>query len=514
MARFLPYSVNDERNYLRRLKRRARITNDPFDLPNQRFIELFLFDKRTMREVIDMIEPHMMPGQRGHRISRQIRILAAIRFLACGSYQRCVGQDCFINLSQSEISIAVNEVTHHTEAHLMMHLFGERVTLTHTMLQMRLTEDGDRNSSLLGDSGYPLMPYLLTPFTHPPENTPESRFNNAHRRARSCIEQCIGILKARFRCLLSERTLRYSPPKADTIVNAYVILHNIMVEGDLPLPPEVDIKKYAGVLKQAGFISGAKNLCEDARKLYKVNKKLRARVSYLTPRKTICKKQSRLDQDELIEKVLQPLNNTLANFVKPQIKIARVAPKGRRYTLDDKIMDLILHKQSSRAYRLFSKIFPLPSRITIMSLLNRIPIRAGINEVLFDNLKAKVKSLKEKEKHCVVMFDEVMIDPHISLNSSIKEFEGFEDFGDTRDGKIADRALVFLIKGITHGRHTSSFWKNSPELVRRGLSTWVDWCRALCQNSAGQNSAKQNSAVVTALGQKSAGHNSAGQNSV
>ena len=183
--------------------------------------------------------------------------------------------------------------------------------------------------------------------------------------------------------------------------------------------------------------------------MYKVNKKLRARVSYLTPRKTICKKQSRLDQDELIEKVLQPLNNTLANFVKPQIKIARVAPKGRRYTLDDKIMDLILHKQSSRAYRLFSKIFPLPSRITIMSLLNRIPIRAGINEVLFDNLKAKVKSLKEKEKHCVVMFDEVMIDPHISLNSSIKEFEGFEDFGDTRDGKIADRALVFLIKGIT-----------------------------------------------------------------
>ena len=33
----------------------------------------------------------------------------------------------------------------------MMHLFGERVTLTHTMLQMRLTEDGDRNSWLLGN---------------------------------------------------------------------------------------------------------------------------------------------------------------------------------------------------------------------------------------------------------------------------------------------------------------------------------------------------------------------------
>ncbi|XP_063915466.1 putative nuclease HARBI1 [Zophobas morio] len=116
-----------------------------------------------------------------------------------------------------------------------------RTSNINTMLQMRLTEDGDRNSWLLGDSGYPLMPYLLTPFPHPPENTPESRFNNAHRRARSCIEQCIGILKARFRCLLSERALRYSPPKAGTIINACVILHNIMVERDLPLPPEVDI---------------------------------------------------------------------------------------------------------------------------------------------------------------------------------------------------------------------------------------------------------------------------------
>ena len=71
-----------------------------------------------MREVIEMIELHMIPGQRRHRICRQFSILASLRFLVCGSYQRCVGHNCFINLSQSQISISVNEVTHVIERHL------------------------------------------------------------------------------------------------------------------------------------------------------------------------------------------------------------------------------------------------------------------------------------------------------------------------------------------------------------------------------------------------------------
>ncbi|KAJ3647167.1 hypothetical protein Zmor_024701 [Zophobas morio] len=46
------------------------------------------------------------------------------------------------------------------------------------------------------------------------------------------------------------------------------------------------------------------------------------------------------------------------------------------------------------------------------------------------------------------MFDEISIEPHISLNTHSKEFEGFEDFGEKKSEKIADRALVFMIKGI------------------------------------------------------------------
>jgi len=46
-----------------------------------------------------------------------------------------------------------------------------------------------RNSKewLLGDSGYPLEPWLLTPFSNP-NNDNYQMFNNAHSKARSTVE--------------------------------------------------------------------------------------------------------------------------------------------------------------------------------------------------------------------------------------------------------------------------------------------------------------------------------------
>jgi hypothetical protein len=44
-----------------------------------------------------------------------------------------------------------------------------------------------------GDTGYPLRPWLLTPFLpEPPENTPEAAYNITMRKIRSTVEQCHG----------------------------------------------------------------------------------------------------------------------------------------------------------------------------------------------------------------------------------------------------------------------------------------------------------------------------------
>lgn len=75
---------------------------------------------------------------------------------------------------------------------------------------------------LLGDSGYMLRDWLLTPFLNP--NTARQRaYNIHHKSARSLVERSIGILKRRWPCL---RRLRLQPVKACNVITACIILHN------------------------------------------------------------------------------------------------------------------------------------------------------------------------------------------------------------------------------------------------------------------------------------------------
>lgn len=51
---------------------------------------------------------------------------------------------------------------------------------------------------LLGDSGYPLRPWLMTPILTPLSKQ-EEMFNRSHVKTRNCVERAFGVLKSRFR---------------------------------------------------------------------------------------------------------------------------------------------------------------------------------------------------------------------------------------------------------------------------------------------------------------------------
>ncbi|XP_071652402.1 putative nuclease HARBI1 [Temnothorax longispinosus] len=94
-------------------------------------------------------------------------------------------------------------------------------------------EHGDTDTWLIGDSGYPQQPWLMTPIVNAQPNTPDSRYTDALVKARCCVERCIGTLKSRFRCILKERMLRYSPLSVGRIIVACSVLHNICNGGRL-----------------------------------------------------------------------------------------------------------------------------------------------------------------------------------------------------------------------------------------------------------------------------------------
>ncbi|KAJ8913794.1 hypothetical protein NQ315_002700 [Exocentrus adspersus] len=56
---------------------------------------------------------------------------------------------------------------------------------------------GDQNTWFIGDSGYPQLPWVMTPVLHALPDTPEFRYNEAHIRAQNCIERCNAVLKGR-----------------------------------------------------------------------------------------------------------------------------------------------------------------------------------------------------------------------------------------------------------------------------------------------------------------------------
>ncbi|XP_071053657.1 uncharacterized protein [Onthophagus taurus] len=143
------------------------------------------------------------------------------------------------------------------------------------------------------------------------------------------------------------------------------------------------------------------------------------------------------------------INPTVLNFCKSQLKFSKYKPRGRRYSMQDKLFALSLYKQSGRSYRFLSTFFSLPSRGTITRLLQMIPIRAGLNnEIIYENLTSEVRKLKKEHRICVLMFDEVFLDVNISYNRKLDAFVGFEDMGKQRSTQIADRVLVFMIQGI------------------------------------------------------------------
>lgn len=94
--------------------------------------------------------------------------------------------------------------------------------------------------AFLGDSGYPLRSYLMTPLANPA--TPgENLYNEALIRTRNAVERVFGIWKRRFPVVAYGLRLKLETIMA--IIVATTVLHNLardMNEPEPPLPEDIN----------------------------------------------------------------------------------------------------------------------------------------------------------------------------------------------------------------------------------------------------------------------------------
>lgn len=109
----------------------------------------------------------------------------------------------------------------------------DQTIFNNCLLKARFENNEFGNSIMVGDSGYALRKYLITPMLNPTVNV-EQVFNESQIRTRNPIERLFGVLKRRFPIL--SLGIRLSLDSAKLVIIACAVLHNIALSLNEPDP--------------------------------------------------------------------------------------------------------------------------------------------------------------------------------------------------------------------------------------------------------------------------------------
>lgn len=101
---------NENRNAVRILRLHLRETQDPFGIPDIVFKNFYRLPKALVQELIADIEPAMEVAQRVTAIPNHLKVLAFLSVVANGGYQKNVGHDFLLALSQTTVSRCIDLV--------------------------------------------------------------------------------------------------------------------------------------------------------------------------------------------------------------------------------------------------------------------------------------------------------------------------------------------------------------------------------------------------------------------
>lgn len=124
--------------------------------------------------------------------------------------------------------------------------------------------------------------------------------------------------------------------------------------------------------------------------------------------------------------------------------------KKKKWEDHEKQFAFSLYYKSPKAYNFLrdGNQFKLPSVGQIRLWVNEIDLFPGKTEKLLKLLKLRSASMSEKERECVLIFDEMSIKKWLEYNSKKDVVEGFVDLGDKgRSDKVCNHVLTFMLRG-------------------------------------------------------------------
>ena len=156
------------------------------------------------------------------------------------------------------------------------------------------------------------------------------------------------------------------------------------------------------------------------------------------------------DVDDIVKAVSKYLSGNCLTLFEQQLRFSQVAPKGRRYSTDAKLLALSLHNYGPKAYRFLSEMLALPSRTTLSFWLQTLQVMPGFCQDVIQAIACKVRCLRPEDRVCVLMIDEMSLKRYLAYDRFNDLVVGYEDYGSGFDRKKLEvtSALVFMIRGL------------------------------------------------------------------
>ena len=156
------------------------------------------------------------------------------------------------------------------------------------------------------------------------------------------------------------------------------------------------------------------------------------------------------DLKTVLFKIKELVSPVMYKFISSQLRMAKISPYARRWSVEEKNFFLQVFLAGPRAYKVLTSQMKIPTEKTIKKCVSGIEINPGFSLPILNAIKIVAAKMKPEDRLCNLLLDEIKIRPGFSYYAKSDQVIGYENYGDLVESssKAATHALVFMVRGV------------------------------------------------------------------